>query len=389
MRRRANGEGSIRQRSDGRWEGRYAAGYDILTGKRITKSVYAQTKTECAAKLARAISENSAPYYRAGIGYENRPLADWCRFWFETYCKPSLRPNSVNSYTRVLEKHIIPFLGGIKLSRLSSMQVQQMCHELKERGRLNQDGTRANKPLSAAYVRHIHGVLKSCLQQAVADRIIPFNPCENSRLPRRQKKKMVILPLEKISAYLQTAEQMGVYPLFFLELTSGLRRGELLALLWSDLDVNTRTLKINKQITRTRNGPVVAEPKTPNAVRTVVLPQQTVDALIEEHNRHPDSPLMFCSPRTNGYWEPNSVDYLHKRILAAAGIYEPVRFHDLRHTFATIAVQNGVDVKTVSNMLGHHSAAFTLDAYTHVTEEMQRGAAEKISDYINANIQDK
>ena len=385
--RRANGEGCIRQRKEGRWEGRYTAGCDLLTGKRIVKSVYAQTKKECAAKLAKAISENLAPYYRYGKGVENQTVASWCRSWFETYCKPGIRPNTVNSYTRIFEQHIIPYIGEIKLSKLSSMHVQRLYNELKERGRRDKNGTRIYEPLSASAVRHVHMVLNNCLNQAVKDRIISFNPCENCRIPKLQKKEMVILPAEKMGAYLEAAKQMGVYPIFLLELTSGLRRGELLALHWSDLDVNTRILKINKQVQRINGKLVVSEPKTENAVRAVALPQHTVNVLLEEHCRYPNSPLMFCSPRTNTYWDPDTIGRLHKKILTAAGIDIPVRFHDLRHTFATMAIQNGVDVKTVASMLGHYSAAFTLDTYTHVTADMQQGAAEKIGVFVNNNIQ--
>lgn len=208
--------------------------------------------------------------------------------------------------------------------------------------------------------------------QAVSDRIIPYNPCENCKVPKAKKKKLVILPMECIGVYLEAAEQVGMYSLFFLELTSGLRRGELLALHWNDLDVETRILTINKQLHYIDGEELISEPKTANAIRTVALPQQTVDLLVEEHNKHPESPLMFCSPKTMGYWHPNSIVNLHRRILMTAGIEEPVRFHDLRHTFATMAIQNGVDVKTVANMLGHYSAEFTLDVYTHVTDEMRR-----------------
>lgn len=346
MRRRANGEGCIRQRKEGRWEGRYTAGCDLLTGKRIVKSVYAPTKKECAAKLAKAISENTAPYYRDRNGYENRPLAEWCRVWFETYCRPGLRPNTINTYTNILEKHVIPYIGGIKLSKLSPMYVQSLYNELKERGRLDRNGNRTYEPLSASAVRHIHVVLHSCLNQAVKDHLISFNPCENCRIPKLQRKEMVVLPTEKVGAYLEVSKQMGVYPIFLLELTSGLRRGELLALQWSDLDVNTGILNVNKQVQRINGELVVSEPKTENAIRSIALPQQTVDILIEEHNQHPDSPLMFCSPRTNTYWAPDTIGRLHKKMLMAAGVDAPVRFHDPRSGCGTPCTRKQVTYGT-------------------------------------------
>ena len=109
-RQRANGEGSIRERYPGCWEGRYTAGYDILTGKRIQKGVFAKTRKECAAKLARAIQQDTGPYYRKGKGYDSQPLSTWIRLWFDSYTKPNLRPSSADGYRSMIENHIIPVL---------------------------------------------------------------------------------------------------------------------------------------------------------------------------------------------------------------------------------------------------------------------------------------
>ena len=385
--KRANGEGSIRKRDEGGWEGRYTAGYDILTRKQSQKGGFANTKKECAAKLAKAIQENTGPYYQRGKGYDDVTLGHWMYLWFEAYTKPNIRPNTITSYTNIIENHIIPALGDIRLTKLQSIQIQRFYNDLKEHGRLDSKAIRTEEPLSSSMVRHAHMVLSGALKQAVKERIIPFNPCDNCRIPKKEKKEMTILPPEKIGAYLDEAKRLGVYEMFFLELTSGLRRGELLALLWADLDVENRKLTVNKQINRINGELIVSEPKTQNSIRTVALPEQTIDLLITEHQRHPDSPLMFCCPRTNSYWSPDSVVRLHKRMLAAAGVEDRVRFHDLRHTFTTLAVQSGADVKTIASMLGHYSAAFTLDTYTHVTDSMQRGAAEKISVFLNTNVQ--
>ena len=189
----------------------------------------------------------------------------------------------------------------------------------------------------------------------------------------------------KLKGY-EATEIAKHYALFYLELTSGLRRGELLGLEWADLNPETRMLTVNKQLTRSGGELCISVPKTENSIRTIALPENTVALLIDEHNKHPDSPLMFWCPRTNGYWSPDSLRHLHKQMLAAAGVDESVRFHDLRHTFSTLAIQSGVDAKTVAGMLGHYSAAFTLDTYTHVTEQMKRGAAEKIGVFMNASV---
>ena len=195
---------------------------------------------------------------------------------------------------------------------------------------------------------------------------------------------MTILPPEKISRYLQEAEKYGVLPMFYLELSSGLRRGELLALRWTDLNVKERILSMNKQVTRMEGELDMTEPKTKNSVRKVALSQQAVDLLVQEHEQHPDNPILFPSPRTGGYWSPDAVSRINRELLKNAGIEEHVRFHDLRHTFATMDISSGVDVKTLSSMLGHFSAGFTLDTYTHITNDMQRGAAEKIGGFMES-----
>ena len=165
-----------------------------------------------------------------------------------------------------------------------------------------------------------------------------------------EKKEMAIIPPEKLGVYLSEAEKYGVLPMFFLELSSGLRRGELLALRWDDLNVRDRILSVSKQVTRIDGELVITEPKTKNSVRKVALSQQAVALLVREHEQHPDNPILFPSPRTGGYWSPDAVSRINRKLLAKAGIEERVRFHDLRHTFATMALSSGVDVKTLSRV---------------------------------------
>ena len=170
--------------------------------------------------------------------------------------------------------------------------------------------------------------------------------------------------------------------MFFLELTSGLRKGELVALLWSDLDVERRTLSVSKQVVRAEGRELkVTRPKTATSIRKISIPKEAVELLMQEHEKHPDNPYMFPSPKTGEMWFPDSVVNLHRKILKDAGL-EHIRFHDLRHTFATLALQNGVDVKTLSCMLGHYDAGFTLRTYAHATRQMQEHAAEKMGNFM-------
>jgi integrase len=229
----------------------------------------------------------------------------------------------------------------------------------------------------------MHMVLHACLLQAVKERLIPRNPCDNCKIPKLEKKEMSVLPQEKIGTYLAEAEKYGLLALFYLELTSGLRRGELLALQWSDIDTENKTASVSKQVYRINGALVVTTPKTKNSIRKVAIPHQALELLIAEHERHPDNPLIFPSPVNGGPYSPETIGRIHKKLLKRAEISENVRFHDLRHTFATLALQNGVDVKTLSSILGHYSAGFTLDTYTHVTTKMQREAADKVAGFLD------
>ena len=328
--KRANGEGSIRRKPNGRWEGRYTLGIDPATGRAIQKSVSAKTRAECKEKLDRAIRDNR------GIPMdhnEDYTVAEWCRLWFETYSKPVIRPNTAKNYRNIIENHIVPAIGMVKLKRLTAIQIQQMYNNSKAKGRVQRFDTQSSAALSGSTVRRIHMVLSSALKQAVKERIIPYNPCDNCRIPRKEHREMTIIPPEKLGVYLREAEKYGVLPMFFLELSSGLRRGELLALLWDDLNVKDRILSVSKQVTRIDGELVVTEPKTRNSIRRVALSQQAVDILVREHEQHPDNPILFPSPRTGGYWSPDAVSRINRKLLEMAGIEEHVRFHDLRHPY--------------------------------------------------------
>ena len=286
-------------------------------------------------------------------------------------------------YLNYFNNHIIPELGDIKLDKLTTIQIQKFYNDLQKNGRVQryQHIQLKNKGLSVRVVHGIHTLLNNCLEQAVAERLILVNPARGCKLPKMEKREMKVLPEEKIRPYLMEADKRGLLAPFYLELTTGLRRGELLALLWKDLDVENRTISITKQVTRTKGELVVSQPKTHNSIRVLPVSQQAVELLVEEHKKHPGNPYMFPSPKTGGMFDPDSFRHTHEKILKAIGA-EHIRFHDLRHTFATLSLKNGVDVKTLSNTLGHYSAGFTLSTYTHATPDMMREAADTMGDVI-------
>lgn len=377
--KRANGEGNIRKRKDGRWEGRYTAGYDPQTGKRIIKNVLGKTQGEVKEKLKKALEEtNGLDVSRAADEYT---VASWLRIWYELYAKPNVRTATANRYELIIEKYTIPRIGNVKLKKLTTRHLQKLYKELLEGGRIH-IGKSQDKGLSTTTVHSVHLMLHAALDRAVKERLIPRNLCEDCIVPKPRKLDMKVLSPEQIGAYLEAAQRREMLPMFYLELVSGLRKGELVALRWDDLDIRSKTISVSRQYVRNPDGSLeLTRPKTENSVRLVSIPQAAVDLLIQEHERHPDNPYLFPSRLTGEMYHPDSVANLHKKILKDAGL-EHFRFHDLRHTFATTALQNGVDVKTVSSMLGHFDAGFTLRTYTHATRQKQDAAAQTMGNFM-------
>ena len=377
--KRANGEGNIRKRKDGRWEGRYTAGYDAKTDKRIIRNVLGKTQAEVKEKLKKALEECQG--VEARKSEDEYTVATWLRTWYELYAKPNVRTATASRYQLIIERYTIPHIGALKLKKLTTRHLQKLYKELLESGRIHV-GKNQDKGLSTTTVHSVHLMLHCALDRAVKERLIPRNPCEGCIVPKPRKLDMKILPPEHMKAYLEAAERRGLLPMFYLELVSGLRKGELVALRWDDLDIQQRTISVSKQYVRNPDGSLeLTRPKTENSVRLVSIPQAAVELLIQEHDKHPDSPYLFPSPLTGEMYHPDSVVNLHKKILRDAGLGH-FRFHDLRHTFATTALQNGVDVKTVSSMLGHSDAGFTLRTYTHATRQKQDEAAQTMGSFM-------
>ena len=377
--RRANGEGNIRKRSDGRWEGRYTAGRDPETGKTVYKNVLGKTQAEVKAKLKQAIQENADVDTLKAAQYT---VGQWMDVWFENYAKIKVRPSSHQTYRGYIDNHIKPNIGKIPLSKLTTLELQKLYKKLLSRGRVNRIEAKGQpKGLSPKTVRNIHQVISSAMDFAKAQKLIAVNPTDGCALPKLEHKEMKTLPVEQLASFLREAKESGVFEMYYIELATGLRRGELLGLKWEDLDLEQGTLRVQRQVSRI-NGEVVEAPlKTKNSYRTISLGGDAVGILKEQKKKCGCSEYVFPSP-TGGPISPDSVIQMLHRVLKRAGLPK-VRFHDLRHTFATVALQNGVDIKTVSGMLGHYSAGFTLDTYAHVTTAAQREAAKTMGNILS------
>lgn len=371
-RKRKNGEGTVRLHKDGRWEGRIVIGYDDK-GLPKTKSVLAKTKGECVEKLKalKSTMENPA----VSKTRADMPFGEWLLFWYENDSKPVVRPSTQRIYEGYLHLYILPRLGSIPLNKLTASDIQQFCTWMKTEGRKDQEAD--EEGLADSQVRNCISLCFRALEKAVAEKLILRNPAADCKLPPVKRNEMKILSREAMQRLLIQAKEEGYYEVFLLEFATGLRLGELAALQWEDLNMETGELRISKQAVVIKGELVIAEPKTKAAVRTLILPQRVM-AVLREYRTRVDSRWLFPSPKKeDSPMLPSVFSQRLQRLLDHAGC-ERVRFHDLRHTFATNALAHGMDVKTLSTILGHVSSATTLNTYSHITDEMRQTAAAKI-----------
>ena len=326
--RRSNGEGSIRKRRDGRWEGRYTAGINPETGKQVFKNVLGKTQAEVKEKLAKALAENQKLDFSKRGKYN---IAQWMDEWFENVCKIKVRPSSHQTYRGYIDRHIAPNIGKIPLEKLSAMDVQKLYRKLLTGGRVARAESR-NQPkgLSAKTVRNINQVISSAMNFAVAQRILAQNPCKAVALPNLEHREMQTIPAAQLVVFLDEAKASGVYELYYIELATGLRRGELLGLKWEDIDLTAGVIRVRRQVSRIDGKIVEAPLKTKNAYRTVTISPQAVEVLNAQKAKTNDE-YVFPSPN-GGPISPDSVNNMLKRVLKRAGIPR-VRFHDLRHPY--------------------------------------------------------
>ncbi|WP_312159694.1 site-specific integrase [Oscillibacter sp.] len=284
-------------------------------------------------------------------------VREWIAHWQEVYDKSRSRPTTYAAHDYVFKNHILPSLGELPLTELTEAMIGAFLENRKRFGSHRPE--RADYPgLGDETMRHIHRLLQQCLDQATKDGKMEKNPARAFHYAKPKAAKANVLSALEIEDYLDAAGQLGYLPMFTLALTAGLRQGELIALKWSDLNVDERALTIHEGRSVEYRELVEYIGET----RLISLPHQTVQLLEQEHARHPSSQYMFPHPGTLRPYSPNMMRLLHKRVTEQAGL-DYVRFVDLRHTCAALALQSGMEIEELSEMLGHSRIYMTRQNY--------------------------
>lgn len=363
MGRRAKGEGSIIRRSDGRWQARYE-----VNGKR--KYLYGKIRSEVSVKLREALSEVTH-----GLIYDdkNLTLKQHLHAWLNN-SKKSVRIGTFERYEQIVCKHLMPELGGIKLKNLSPMMVQDLYQTKLE-------------ALSPRTVRYIHVTLHKSLEQAVKWNLISKNVTDLVDPPKIIKEEIRPLNVEEVRILFDTVSGHPLEAIYILAVTAGLRRGEILGLYWQDVDLNTGSLQVKRSLSFTKEGPIFVPPKTAKGKRSISLSKICVEALRKlktsqektKENWTADYSLVFPNDLGEPRRSRNVLNTSFKRIKKKGNLPD-IRFHDLRHTCATLLLTKGVHPKIVQELLGHSSISITLDTYSHCVPNMQEKVVEAMED---------
>ena len=384
---RGNGEGTIYKRKDGKWCGQLTIG-TTPEGKQKRKSFYGDTRKEVARKMTEMKHKLFTGTY---IEQTNIKLEDWLKKWVKGR-KSTLAYSTYRNYEMMIRNHLIPTLGRTKLKELNARQVQELLNYKLEHGKINGEGG-----LSASSVKYIYTTLHAALEQAVKERLIPNNVCVAVEVPKKQEEtKLHTWTTKEVNKFLNVAKGYRFFEVFYLALNTGMRKGELLGLQWKDIDYNKNVINVKRQLTRTDKGLIFKKVKTKSGNRTIPITDDVIRYLKSHKIRQSEQKLALgegynnkdliaCNGIGNGL-DGRNLNREFKKIIEDAGL-PSIRFHDLRHTFATTYLQNGGNIKTLQQILGHSSITVTIDTYSHVTDEMLYQASKNISTMYKAGNQ--
>ena len=351
--KRSDGEGSLYfSESENTW----IAEVTLPDGKRKKKrSKKQQVVKAWLLEYRNLVKENDPPVD------ERITLSGFFAKFLEESAKHTLKPKTYSSYKWLIEKHVIPEIGRLKLASLKPHHLQKLYSD------------KIGSGLSKKTVLHLHSVIRRALNEAVKWGLIHKNPCSSVTPPRPEKRVPEVWNVEQAQEFLRAVRDHRWYAIYLIALTTGARRGEILGLEWENIDFDRKTVSIQKTVSEIRGKPVIGEPKTQRSRRKISLPDIVIDSL-EELGRGTG----FIFTTSNGTpVAPRNLLRHYYRVLGSLDI-PTIRFHDLRHTAATILLTKDVHPKKVQELLGHSSITITLDTYSHVIKGIHSEAAQKM-----------
>ena len=376
--RRPQGDGTIRKRSDGRWEARIIIGHKN-DGSPMYKSSFAKTQKSALKQLHQLLDL----YRDVDLTEECRmTLGEWMDKWLDEYMIFTIKENTIKGYRSQIDHQIKPFIGHKQLASLTTADIQKFYNKIKKEGRVHPHPIHGHV-LSDSMVRKIHMMLHEAMEVAVRERYIVRNPTDNTTIPKKTTTEKQVLDDSQLNRFLEAIQgEPYWHDFFYVEVMTGLRRGEICGIKWSDIDFNEGTLCIKRSVSTKEGGGVsIGETKTDAGVRTIIMPPSVATLLWKKRS---DAINEWVFPHYTNPSDPLHPSSAYKKLKTLLKRLELplLRFHDLRHTFATQATDGGVDPKTLAGILGHTDASFTLDTYTHVTSDMQRGASAIVNNMM-------
>ena len=376
--RRPQGDGTIRKRSDGRWEARIIVGHKN-DGSPMYKSAFAKTQKSALKQLHQLIDL----YRDVDLTEDSRmTLGEWLDKWLDEYMIFTIRESTLDSYRAMVKNQVKLFIGGKQISSLTTADMQKFYNKIKKEGRVREHPIHG-KTLADSMVRGVHMMLHEALDMAVKERLIAKNPTNGTTVPKCNYPEKQILCDNQLETFLEAIKGHEYWcDFFYVEVMTGLRRGEICGLRWQDINFEENKLQVKRSVSVKKGGGVsIGETKTETGVRCIQMPPSVAELLkskrqtaitewVFPHFLHPEQPISPASA------------YRKLKVILKNAELPLIRFHDLRHTFATHATQGGVDPKTLAGILGHTNASFTLDTYTHVTSDMQKSASAVVGNMM-------
>lgn len=373
--KRGHHEGGITKRKDGRWQGTVTIGKND-DGSQRRQYIYGKTRSEVAEKINKLINNiNSGTYIDKK---KNPTVEEWLTFWLETYKANNIKKTTYDQYFAMMRGHLIPAFGNLRLVELTESQIQAFYNKLFASG------------MASRTIHIIHTVLRAALKKAVKIRLLMFNVCDAVELPKQTKKERRVLSEDEQKRLLKVLKEDEQGIMYIFALFTGLRRGEVLALRWSDVDLEEGIISVTKTLNRVntyadsgdRTKLIVSEPKTETSKRIIPIVDSLLPLLKKQKQKNNNEFNLVFPSEAGGYIDPGNYNRKFYKLVKKAGLPK-ANPHALRHSFATRALEAGVDLKTTQELLGHSSITITSDLYTHALMKHKKKELNKLKSALS------